>query len=158
MSTQLKNNYSAVELSGNNSRKKSNRWLWLLLLLVVIVIVIFVLKKCQKEVSQTQSDPAIPVVVADTVSSQPVGENSVANEENVIKQSVSDDAIKNEPQSLTVSQSTAPSAENYDEIARTTVRGDYGNGKQRKKALGSKYPEVQRRVNKGKGVWWNPID
>ena len=153
MSTQLKNNSSAVGLSGSNSKKKSKRWLWLLLLLVVIAIaiVLFALKNRKKDTLQIKPNSEIPV------SSQQVTENSVINEENISEQSVSNDATKKEPESST-SQSTTQSTENYDEIARITVRGDYGNGQSRKNALGEKYLEVQRRVNQGKGIWWNPVD
>lgn len=35
-----------------------------------------------------------------------------------------------------------------DELAKDVIRGRYGNGEARKKALGSLYPEVQARVNK----------
>ncbi len=34
-----------------------------------------------------------------------------------------------------------------DEIAKEVIRGDYGNGEVRRKALGSYYDEVQKQVN-----------
>ena len=34
-----------------------------------------------------------------------------------------------------------------DDLARRTIRGEFGNGEQRKKNLGSKYLQVQKRVN-----------
>lgn len=34
-----------------------------------------------------------------------------------------------------------------DAMARAVIRGDYGNGDERKRRLGSYYPIVQRRVN-----------
>lgn len=36
---------------------------------------------------------------------------------------------------------------NIDEIARAVIRGDYGNGEERKQKLGNLYSEVQARVN-----------
>ncbi|WP_241157056.1 hypothetical protein [Adlercreutzia sp. ZJ304] len=32
-------------------------------------------------------------------------------------------------------------------LARAVINGDYGNGKERKRRLGSSYASVQRRVN-----------
>ena len=34
-----------------------------------------------------------------------------------------------------------------DALARAVIRGDYGNGEERKRRLGSSYAAVQRRVN-----------
>lgn len=34
-----------------------------------------------------------------------------------------------------------------DTLARTVIRGDYGNGEERKKRLGANYAAVQRRVH-----------
>jgi len=33
------------------------------------------------------------------------------------------------------------------DLVRKTIRGDFGNGEDRKNALGSNYDEVQRQVN-----------
>ena len=45
-------------------------------------------------------------------------------------------------------------------LVKKTIRGDFGNGNARKKALGSNYAEVQRQVNlniKNKTTKWNNI-
>ena len=43
-------------------------------------------------------------------------------------------------------------AKSIDELAKETIRGNYGNGEARKKALGSNYSAVQTRVNEMLGV------
>lgn len=48
--------------------------------------------------------------------------------------------------STTTKPSSTPSA-SIDQLARDVIAGKYGNGDARKKALGSKYNEVQARVN-----------
>lgn len=40
-----------------------------------------------------------------------------------------------------------PSQPSVDELARAVIAGRYGVGEARRKALGSRYAEVQRRVN-----------
>lgn len=42
--------------------------------------------------------------------------------------------------------SPTPSVDILD-LVRKTIRGDFGNGEARRKALGSNYDEVQRQVN-----------
>ena len=36
---------------------------------------------------------------------------------------------------------------NIEELARAVIRGEYGNGQERKNKLGNLYNEVQKRVN-----------
>ena len=38
-------------------------------------------------------------------------------------------------------------SQNIEELARAVIRGDYGNGDERKQKLGNLYNEVQKRVN-----------
>ncbi len=40
-----------------------------------------------------------------------------------------------------------PSSDNVDDLARRVIAGEFGNGDERKEALGNKYSDVQRRVN-----------
>ncbi len=52
---------------------------------------------------------------------------------------------------VTASQPSQPSSDiankSVDELAREVINGKYGNGEARKQALGSRYSEVQKRVN-----------
>ena len=52
---------------------------------------------------------------------------------------------------VTASQPSKPSSDiankSVDELAREVINGKYGNGEARKQALGSRYSEVQKRVN-----------
>ena len=41
----------------------------------------------------------------------------------------------------------APAAPNIDALADAVIRGDYGNGEERKRCLGANYAAVQQRVN-----------
>lgn len=56
----------------------------------------------------------------------------------VSKPSLSSDSNKN---------TEASSSNDIDDLARAVIRGDYGNGSERKRLLGDKYAEVQARVN-----------
>jgi hypothetical protein len=151
MNTQLKNSSSAVGLSGNNSKKKNKWWLYLLFLLIAIAIVLyFVLKKDKNETTPILPTVA-PVEVVDTTSVEK------ATEENTTKSTEAARATNSNSLSSAASTDNSQSAKDYDDIARATVQGYYGNGQSRKDALANKYSEVQRRVNEGKGVWWNPI-
>ena len=38
-------------------------------------------------------------------------------------------------------------AVDIDDLSRRTIRGEFGNGESRRKALGSNYSAVQKRVN-----------
>lgn len=46
----------------------------------------------------------------------------------------------------------APAADSVDDLARRVIAGEFGNGAARKAALGSRYAEVQARVNEMLGV------
>lgn len=46
----------------------------------------------------------------------------------------------------------APAADDVDELARRVIAGEFGNGAARKAALGSRYAEVQARVNEMLGA------
>ena len=46
----------------------------------------------------------------------------------------------------------APSADDVDDLARRVIAGEFGNGAARKAALGSRYAEVQARVNEMLGA------
>lgn len=48
--------------------------------------------------------------------------------------------------------SQAPAADDVDDLARRVIAGEFGNGAQRKAALGSRYAEVQERVNEMLGT------
>lgn len=54
--------------------------------------------------------------------------------------------------SQTGSQTTSTSEKSVDELAQEVIQGKYGNGQDRKNALGSRYDEVQARVNEILGV------
>lgn len=54
-------------------------------------------------------------------------------------------------QSATKGSSTGGGTQDadLDDLVRRTIRGEFGNGAERKKALGSRYNEVQRAINQG---------
>jgi cytoskeletal protein RodZ len=158
MSTTLKNNASAIGLGGNNSKKKSKWWLWLLILLVVAVIVFFVFKKYSNDKPIPTDTPTIPVTVVDSTENTNVGSGDAVSEEQNTTENKDEQVENNGSPESDETTSVPHSATDYDAEARTAVRGTYGNGQSRKDVLGEKYSEVQRKVNEGKGVWWNPID
>lgn len=52
---------------------------------------------------------------------------------------------------LTGGNPTKPSV-NIDALADAVIRGDYGNGEERKRRLGGNYAAVQKRVNDKLGI------
>lgn len=60
--------------------------------------------------------------------------------------------VKDKLNNNTPSPTPAPQNKNIDELAREVIDGKYGNGEDRKKALGPLYNEVQARVNEILGI------
>ena len=54
--------------------------------------------------------------------------------------------------STTTKEETRPIEKSVEELAREVINGVYGNGDDRKKALGSRYDEVQKKVNEILGI------
>ena len=126
---------------------KSQKWQWLLLSIVAIAIVFFLVKNDSSDDSagMTKEQPV----------STPADETTVGIEETTVPEDTatpatepaqsSQPAVK--PETADTLASTLPQG-TVEEKARKVIRGDFGNGAERKQKLGSEYKEIQQRVNK----------
>lgn len=123
------------------SRKKS--WWWILLLVVIAVVsTILCINKCtEKETPKVidEPEPVVPVVKVDTQKvvmpelSQSTSELSQPTSE--LSQPIVEEK-HNESKSVDVKL-----------MAKRVIRGDFGNGSARKKALENEYQTIQDQVN-----------
>ena len=159
-----------------NSKKKW--WVWILLLLLVGGIVASVLTKNANpsvddvddniESTSPEVDPQVESVVDTTPDSQ--SEQVVDSKSDNQSESVADSKPDNQSESVadskpeqqaeqdksatpvekpeTSSPSNGLTQKQVEQRAMDVIRGDYGNGQERKNRLGSEYDRVQRAVNK----------
>lgn len=124
-------------------------WIWIvggLLLAIGIACFVYVSKNDRSdvpaiddvEIVATQTNDSSVVDTAPALSSDMVDETQVVQSEQTDPQSVS--SQREEPIRPTQSN-------DVETLAYDVIRGNYGNGEARKEALGSKYSEVQLRVN-----------
>lgn len=135
-------------------------WLWILLMSVIAVIVILIcVNKCKNCEPTTHSETKLIVdtcVVVDSKSEFPTIDNeSVVGSESV-QDSIDNGVITSSESNLASStiQNVADNVyhdnkENVDILlmAKKVIRGDYGNGNERKVALGINYQVIQDQVN-----------
>lgn len=76
---------------------------------------------------------------SETTASSKANENPVSTQSQVTQQ-------KQDVTSI-ASVATIPMSDNVEENARRVIRGDFGNGQERKDKLGSAYAEIQSKVN-----------
>lgn len=126
------------------SKKKSvwkSPWLWLVVL-VIIGGVIFAINKFKQpdEVISTET-----IESTETISKAPTEEvvDSTTNGQIIIEK----DKVTTIDIEETESESQSASKIDLILTAKKTIRGDYGNGANRKEALGSNYSAVQNQVN-----------
>jgi len=150
--------------SVDNKKSGSKLWLWLLLLAVVAVVVILCVIFCGndkttltepesatvEQTEATQTDEVTPEVETPTVETEGV----VVSQEPANKPAETPVAKPTEPAAKPEAESkpaqkptsTVPQG-TLDEKAKQVIRGEYGNGADRKHALGSEYDAIQQRVN-----------
>ena len=145
---------------------KSKLWLWLLLLAVVAVVVVLCVKFCGNDDKATVTEPETveepatmpteesPIMGAEdvTIESETTTETVVA-ETPVEVETPATPKIEPTPaepatKSVPVQKPTQTLPQgNLDEKARQVIRGDFGNGAERKQTLGNEYNAIQQRVN-----------
>jgi cytoskeletal protein RodZ len=93
----------------------------------------------QTEVSNTSTETISTSSVESDVTSKPssTGVNSVAKE----------DAPNTAPSNKGSQSSTVAVSGSVEDKAKQVIRGDFGNGKERKLALGAEYDAIQAKVN-----------
>lgn len=141
--------------------KGGMKWIWIAVAVVVIALLAWLLipKSDSKEAAgQEETTEAVAAESAapqessvndEAQAAEPADEAEAEPEQTVPAQPEQNAAA--EPQSAPVAQpAVAPAAEVTDDVeaeAQKVIRGAYGDGQVRKDRLGSKYSEVQRRVN-----------
>jgi cytoskeletal protein RodZ len=159
--------------NGNSSpaSKKSKGRLWLLLLVLVLAAIVFCVKKCSpdKEVDSSEApieqtttstentqdteteninDETVDVNVSEETSTPAASEDEAIQPENVIPSNETIEPAAQPVVEPTRSDTpTSPQGGNLDEKARQVIRGDFGNGAERKQNLGHEYNAIQQRVN-----------
>jgi outer membrane biosynthesis protein TonB len=139
----------------SSEKKNSKWWLWLLLALVVIVVVILLVKNSltTKSKPTDESTPALIEQLA-TAGQATATEKTQAAESTATtpasEQAVTEPVLAPSGQPATkpeVSTKSVSISGSIEEKARRVIRGRYGNGIDRKQALGSEYNEIQAKVN-----------
>jgi preprotein translocase subunit SecF len=155
---------------------KSKWWLWVLLVIVLAAVIFFAVKSCNGGVTSNDKQEQAPVSTTDTAQNQTTPADTTAAEDNNVGEET-DDASNgvstpqkrdNTPAVSTVSANrpksaipsngsslekrnadakTSQTSESVESLAMNAIRGNYGNGKARKQALGDRYQEVQSKVN-----------
>lgn len=161
-----------IAVDNPNSNKK--KWIIIALIVIVVGIVAWLLFGKGKSKDVTESKPAIeqtekqkPGSTTDTTTTDSTNEVTPAasavtsnqkKESASGAQSVSEEPLQtsgNTPRNSTSKEMT-PSTQTgnmtemsltLDEQARKVIRGDFGNGKERKQKLGNRYDSIQKRVN-----------
>lgn len=156
-------------VGGNGKNGGSKKGIFILIAIVVVGIAAWLLFSKSPE---TVSAPEVTTVPVDSTSIKPqdtadsialanadeaqVSSNEVATTEAaptpvqaqkaLDKVVVGNQKAENSSQDATTQVSTLPQG-TIEEKAKQVIRGDFGNGIERKKALGDEYKEIQKRVN-----------
>lgn len=131
--------------------KKNKIWIWIVLLLVVLsVATYFIIKPENTETIQNDElieTPAIVEEPSDEISKDVPSDTTSA--ENANDDNTSDKVKETtHPQVDEKSESEVLLSEDSIETkAKQVIRGDFGNGLERKNNLGSEYKTIQNRVN-----------
>ncbi|MDR0573062.1 MAG: hypothetical protein LBG96_03365 [Tannerella sp.] len=168
---------TATISGGNSKPEKKSKWrLWLLLVIIAIVVVIFLVRKCstkgndaanestpaqvEQPATVTEQAPAAKEkAVAPTLAAEdtdkPASEETLepaTSEQPTTKPAESVTTPAQSVQPATVKPAASPTLSvlpqgTLEEKVQKVIRGDFGNGEDRKRALGSEYKEIQRKVN-----------
>lgn len=144
--------------------KKSRTWLWILLAAFVMVgvVVAIVLSKDSKtdennsnlptdQVEQTMDTPEEVTAEEETNVSSEAETSEETATESVPDQTVTPVQLEQSkpqtPSNTNTSTNRGALSSDLEENAKAVIRGDFGNGQERKEALGNSYTEIQNRVN-----------
>ncbi len=139
----------------NNADNKNNKkWLFIIGILVIIALIVYGISKCSgKQVvetsttlSETTGVNTVPTSETDEVTTQntPVSSESTNIEEPI--QENAPTASKNTP-TTSINDNALPPISNIEEKALLVIRGNFGNGEERKAKLGAEYSAIQSKVN-----------
>jgi len=155
---------------------QSKWWIWVLSLAIIVVAVVFFVTKLTSKGGDTEVKYAISTVeqpVTTTAEEQPAGETATPVSESATAPDPSSQPSteaapapsgetptdapptpsgqpapvpSNQPAASATSASAPPQG-TVEEKALQVIRGDFGNGVERKQLLGNEYPAIQQRVN-----------
>lgn len=162
------------EIANDNPSPNKKKWIIIVLVVIVVGIVAWLLFGKGKSEEVTENKPAIEQTekqksgsITDTTKTDGTNEVTPAasavtsnqkNESTSDNQSVSEEPSQTSgstPRNATSEEMTLPTqvdnmtelSSTLDEQARKVIRGDFGNGEERKQKLGSRYDSIQKRVN-----------
>lgn len=162
------------ETVNENPNSGKRKWIIIALVVIVVAIIAWLLFGKGKSGDVTGNEPATeqteqqgPAAVTDTTATDSTGEaapaaadatsaqkdepapdNQSGGEEPLqTSSSTSGDATAGETTPSTQAGNTPDLPATLDEQARMVIRGDFGNGEERKQKLGSSYDAIQKRVN-----------
>lgn len=156
---------SETQSASAPQRKNNGKWLWIILVILVIIILIWVLflgktsdsqPKEEKESIEEVSVPSTQENDSLTIGSESPKDEATddINSEAPTKQATpAGNSDGNNPVSSQTTYSASPdksssiAPNDVESEALKVVRGDYGNGAERKNKLGDRYNAIQKRVN-----------
>ena len=103
-------------------------------------------EQVQEDASATEENASEPIVVENPVSEKPAVEQPAPAVEKPSKPTTRKVQTANNPTSVTAHASGTLSGD-IEQDAKAVIRGDFGNGEERKAALGDSYTKIQNRVN-----------
>lgn len=143
-----------------NKRNGKGKWFGIAAVLVIVVAVVFFLLKPEKTDDTFiapddvvhQQDVVTDVQVESVITNDTQKENIVSDKNNETDNSNTTISQQNNTLSTTESKTILPkesnlTAETIEAKAWLVIRGDFGNGKERKMKLGSDYSVIQNKVN-----------
>lgn len=160
--------------ANENPNQGKGKWIIIALVVIVMAIIAWLMFGKGKSGDVTGNKPATeqteqqgPAAVTDTTATDSTGEattdaadatstqkdestpNNLSGGEEPLQttSSTSGDATAGEKTPSTQAGNTPDLPATLDEQARMVIRGDFGNGEERKQKLGSSYDTIQKRVN-----------
>lgn len=132
----------------NESKPKSKLWLWLSLVAVAAIVVFFILMNKGTSNGDAVAQVETPITEQPTISD----EGKPVNTEPVVTETPNQPTTPStkpaeKPAAAPTAKPTQVSQGTIDEKAKQAIRGDFGNGAERKQALGSEYEAIQKKVN-----------
>lgn len=131
---------------------KSYKWIWIILGLIVAGAICFFLLRGNENKTDTTNGEEAPVLVNDSTeqtidsvagqAEELTGQNEEATSGEDIQTVTEGEVSETAPVNATTTVS-----DNVETEAMNVIRGDYGNGQERKDKLGSRYEKIQSRVN-----------
>ena len=153
------------ESESKTSKPQKTKWrLWLLLLVVVaVVVVVLCIKNCSPDGNKIETKPATGIIDVEQSATQNTDAKGITDETPVLETATDVTANQTTPAvskpSTENASSVQPAAKStgnnissisqgsLEEKAMQVIRGNFGNGAERKQNLGNEYNTIQQKVN-----------